>query len=135
MRGARQVGSIDTKNTNAFIKLRVYYYWTDPRLADWGKVGCEGQVGVKRNGRFITRLPGLVWGPGARSRVSHARPCSAWLEVRERSDSVSRVAKPVFNLANSIGDMKVTQDEFTMLDSKEGRLRRVHLYEGHIGAF
>lgn len=101
----RRLGSIDTKNTCAFVKLRVYYYWTDPRLADWGQskkwATAKRAVGVNRNGHFITRLPDLVWGPQ-------------------------------FNLANSIGDMKVTQDEFTLIGRAEGRLRRVHVYEGRV---
>ena len=102
-----RLGSIDTKNPCAFVKLRVYYYWTDPRLADWGQskkwATAKRAVGVNRNGHFITHLPDLVWGP-------------------------------VFNPANSIGDMTVTQDEFTLIGRTEGRLRRVHVYERRVGA-
>jgi hypothetical protein len=39
---------------------------------------------------------------------------------------------PVFNLANSLGDMVTLQDEFSLMDATTGRVRRVHLYEGNV---
>jgi hypothetical protein len=39
---------------------------------------------------------------------------------------------PKLNLANSVGNMNSWQDEFSLLDAAEGRLKRVYMFEGHI---
>jgi hypothetical protein len=39
---------------------------------------------------------------------------------------------PFFNFSNSLGNMQCKQDEFSLMDDKVGRLRRVHLYEGDL---
>eukprot|EP01052_Picozoa_sp_SAG31_P032660 SAG31_NODE_3602_length_4080_cov_6.988194_6_plen_86_part_00 len=39
-----QIKKIDTVNGVAFIKLRVYAYWTDPRLIGWKDAKLPGSL-------------------------------------------------------------------------------------------
>ena len=75
--------------------------------------------------------------PPGRAPTQRASSCLALLLLLAPTPTtwaLARLADAEFNLANSIGDMKVTQDEFTLIGRTEGRLRRVHVYEGRVGA-